>query len=302
MKTTIEELIIFSTIAQQGTIYQAAEQLQQTPSSISRALKRLEKKLNLTLIERTTRKLKLTHNGNVFLRYAREIINKLQEAEDSLSKIDQDINGVIRIDSATPFVLHVLTPIVIQFLEKHPNIEIELTNNEHIIDLLSHNIDIAIRIGSLKDSSLHAKYLTTTRSLLVASPDYLARQGIPQKIEDLTRHQTIGFSEFEQLNCWPYLDQQLECHFLSMPKIRASSGETVRSFAIAGAGIAYLSSFLVIDDIQQGRLLEIQPQGLINKNQEIHAVYHHQGYLPKRMRVFIDFLCEALQHDSSIDF
>jgi len=131
MKSTIDELQAFVTIVDNGSIIRAAKRLGQTTSGVSRALQRLENKLNVTLLERTTRKLKLTQEGQLFLEKSRKILNDLAEAEDALLKSDSDTSGLIRVDSATPFVLHVIMPLIQEFLQHYPNIEIEL------IDILS---------------------------------------------------------------------------------------------------------------------------------------------------------------------
>ena len=160
MKSTIEELHAFVTIVDTGSIVMAAERLEQTTSGVSRALKRLENKLNVTLLERTTRKLKLTQEGQLFLAKARKILNDLTEAEDGLLKADADTSGLLRIDSATPFVLHVIVPLMHEFMQLYPNIEIELNNHDQVIDLLEYKTDLAIRFGELHDSSLRAKLLS----------------------------------------------------------------------------------------------------------------------------------------------
>lgn len=200
MKSTIEELIAFISIVDTGSIVAAAEQLQQTPSGLSRALNRLEKKLQVTLLERTTRKLKLTQEGRLFLDKARSILAELVEAEDALLKSDSDTSGLIRIDSATPFVLHVLAPLMQKFMQRYPKIEIELNSNEQVIDLLQHKTDVAIRFGVLHDSSLHAKLVCKSRLYIVASPDYLEQAGIPQTPQSLLQHQLVGFSKPVYLN------------------------------------------------------------------------------------------------------
>jgi DNA-binding transcriptional LysR family regulator len=179
MKSTIEELIAFISIVDTGSIVAAAEQLQQTPSGLSRALNRLEKKLQVTLLERTTRKLKLTQEGRLFLDKARSILAELAEAEDALLKSDSDTSGLIRIDSATP-LFYMLAPLMQKFMQRYPKIEIELNSNEQVIDLLQHKTDVAIRFGALHDSSLHAKLVCKSRLYIVASPDYLEQAGIPR--------------------------------------------------------------------------------------------------------------------------
>ena len=293
MKSTIEELQAFVSIVDSGSIVMAAERLQQTASGVSRALQRLEAKLNVTLLERTTRKLKLTQEGQLFLGKARRILNDLAEAEDSLLKLDEDISGLIRIDSATPFILHVLVPLMHEFMRKYPNIEIELNNHDQVIDLLEHQTDVAIRFGELNDSTLHAKLLCRSRLYIVASPEYLTRRGVLQHPQDLLAHDLIGFSQTQHLNTWPIQVQGKA--FGARPKIKASNGETVRRLALEGAGIACLSRFLVQDDIKAGRLEALLEDQIELHYQKIHAVYYLQEHLPKRVRLFIEFLAEKLQ-------
>lgn len=292
MKSTIEELNAFVQIVESGSIVKAAEQLAQTTSGVSRALQRLESKLNVTLLERTTRKLKLTQEGQLFLEKSRKILNDLTEAEDALLKSDHDISGLIRVDSATPFVLHVIVPLIQEFMQQYPKIEIELNNHDQIIDLLEHKTDVAIRFGELNDSSLHAKLLCRSRLYIVASPDYLAQHGAPNQPEQLLQHPLIGFTQPTHLNIWPLMLQGQHLHI--HPKIKASNGETVRQLVLNGVGITCLSRFLVQDDLRAGRLVALFEDQIELQYQKIHAVYYQQEHLPKRVRLFIEFLAQKL--------
>ena len=292
MKSTLDELQAFISIVDSGSIVDASKHLQQTTSGLSRALQRLESKLNVTLLERTTRKLKLTQEGQVFLGKARKILHDLNEAEDALLQSDNDTAGLIRVDSATPFVLHVIVPLISEFNQLYPNIEIELNSNDQIIDLLEHKTDVAIRFGELNDSSLHARLLCKSRLYIVASPEYLAKNGYPKTAQDILNHLQIGFSKVSHLNTWPIRvnGEQLSVH----PKIKASNGETVRQLALDGLGITCLSAFLVHRDLQQNRLIALLEDQIELHEQSIHAVYYQQEHLPKRVRLFIDFLAQKL--------
>lgn len=292
MKSTIEELQAFVTIVDNGSIIRAAERLGQTTSGISRALQRLENKLNVTLLERTTRKLKLTQEGQLFLEKSRKILNDLAEAEDALLKSDIDTAGLIRVDSATPFVLHVIVPLIQEFMQQYPNIEIELNNHDQVIDLLEHKTDVAIRFGELQDSSLHARLLCRSRLYIVASPDYVQQKGVPRSAEDLSQHTLLGFSHPTHLNTWPI--QLNDRHITVEPKIKASNGETVRQLALHGVGITCLSRFLVQEDLQAGRLQTLFEDQIELQYQNIHAVYYRQEHLPKRVHLFIEFLATKL--------
>lgn len=292
MKSTFEELKNFVSIVDSGSIVAAAEHLSQTNSAISRSLSRLESKLNVTLLERTTRSLKLTQEGELFLDKTRKILNDLNEAEESLLKSDRDLSGVIRIDSATPFVLHVIAPLMKEFNQLYPKIEIELNSHDQVIDLLQHKTDIAFRFGELTDSSLHAKLICKSRLYIVASPDYLANNGHPQHPQDIQNHCVIGFSKVQHLNTWPLhiADEPLRVQ----PKLKASNGETVRRLALEGLGITCLSAFMITQDLKKNRLVALFEDQIEHDYQSIHAVYYQQEHLPKRVRIFIDFLAQKL--------
>lgn len=292
MKSTFEELQNFISIVESGSIVAAATQLFQTNSAVSRSLSRLESKLNVTLLERTTRSLKLTQEGQLFLDKARKILNDLNEAEESLSKSDSDISGIIRIDSATPFVLHVIAPLMKEFTQLYPKIEIELNSNDQLINLLQHKTDLAFRFGELTDSSLHAKLVCKSRLYVVASPAYLQKNGHPLHPQEIQKHSLIGFSKTKNLNTWPlYVENE---RLTIQPKIKASNGETVRKLAIEGLGITCLSAFMITQDLVQNRLIALFEDQIEHEYQNIHAVYYQQEHLPKRVRLFIDFVEQKL--------
>ena len=297
MKSSIEELLAFITVVDTGSIVAAADKLQQTPSGVSRSLTRLESKLGVTLLERTTRKMKLTHEGTLFVDKVRQILADLNQAEDALLHSDRETSGLIRLDSATPFVLHVLVPLLHEFRTLYPKIEIELQSNDQIIDLLENKTDIAFRFGALNDSSLHHKLVCTSRLYIVASPDYLKIHGTPTQAAELLQHACIGFIHPRHLNTWPL---KLNGKNITVkPTLKASNGETVRQLALLGHGITCLSAFMIRKDLQAGSLIALFEDQIDLHIQPIHAVYYQQEHLPKRIRLFIDFLVAKL-HDEPV--
>ena len=297
MKSSIEELLAFITVVDTGSIVAAADKLQQTPSGVSRSLTRLESKLGVTLLERTTRKMKLTHEGTLFVDKVRQILADLNQAEDALLHSDRETSGLIRLDSATPFVLHVLVPLLHEFRTLYPKIEIELQSNDQIIDLLENKTDIAFRFGALNDSSLHHKLVCTSRLYIVASPDYLKTHGTPEQAAELLQHACIGFIHPRHLNTWPL---KLNGKNITVkPTLKASNGETVRQLALLGHGITCLSAFMIRKDLQAGSLIALFEDQIDLHIQTIHAVYYQQEHLPKRIRLFIDFLVAKL-HDELV--
>jgi DNA-binding transcriptional LysR family regulator len=194
VKTRSEELQVFVAVIDCGSISAAAEQIGQTPSAVSRTLSRLEGKLGTTLVNRTTRRMDLTEEGRFFLERSRLILEQMDDMEERLSMHRQTPSGRLRINAAGPFMLHAILPWISEFRQQYPGIELELNTDDLIIDLLEQSTDVAIRIGELADSSLHARALGCSPVQVLASPAYLARHGTPQNVEDLAEHCLLGFS------------------------------------------------------------------------------------------------------------
>lgn len=293
MKTSTDELEAFVTVVDCGSITAAAEQLSQTTSGISRALSRLEKKLQTTLLNRTTRRLELTEEGSYFLTQARKIIASIDAAEESLILRHQRPSGRLRINAASPFMLHVIIPLIGQFRDQYPAIDLELTSNDQLIDLLERRTDVAIRIGNLQDSTLHARTLGRSRLRLLAAPAYLERHGHPESADDLHRHTLLGFIAPSTLNTWPLVHAGGTEHAIA-PNLTASSGEALRQLALQGVGLVCLADFMTHEDRQAGRLIEVLPEQTTPSYQAIHAVYYQNTQLSSRIRCWLDFLSNTL--------
>jgi DNA-binding transcriptional LysR family regulator len=293
MKTTLEELLAFVSVVDGGSITTAAENLGQTVSGVSRSLTRLEKKLETTLLSRTTRRLRLTEEGAVFLTSARSILASMDEAEETMAARRQQPAGRLRLNAATPFMLHVVVPLVADFRAAFPQIELELDTDELNIDLLERHTDVAIRIGLLRDSSLHARPLGTSQMRVLASPAYLAARGRPRSVAELAGHSLLGFTQPESLNRWP-LRSELGDAWKITPSVSASNGETLRYLAVGGAGIACLSDFMTQADRSAGKLVQVLARHTVKHQQPISAVYYRNTQLASRIGSFLDFLQQRL--------
>ena len=289
MKVTINELVTFISIVDEGTISQAAEHLDITVSAVSRALSRLEKKLNTALFRRTTRRLELTQEGEKYLVRVRSILEELEAAENMLIRNKEVPSGKLRIDAATPFMLHVIAPLIDKYSSAYPQIDIELISNENLVDLLEQRTDIAVRIGELKDSTLSATPLGLSQIRILASPAYLKKHGTPQNLEELAQHQLLGFSSLEKLNDWPIYDAFNNLFHVDT-NIKTDSGETLRQLALCGTGIVCLSDFMTQQDIREGRLVQILISSTIKMQQPINLVYYKNRKLSERVSSFIEFL------------
>ncbi|WP_374439047.1 LysR substrate-binding domain-containing protein [Pseudomonas panipatensis] len=297
MKVQSEDLRTFATVVDSGSITAAAEQLGLTASAVSRSLAKLEEKLGTTLLNRTTRRMQLTEEGTLFLDGARHILGQMDDLEERLALRRQKPSGRLRINAASPFMLHAVVPHIDAFRQRYPDIELQLNSNDLNIDLLEQSTDIAIRIGTLSDSSLHARPLGSSRLNLLASPAYLERHGTPQRAEDLAGHSLLGFTQPESLNLWPVRHAGGDSLAIR-PSLAASSGETLRQLALAGQGIACLAGFMTCRDISAGRLVKLLPQAVREQRQPINAVYYRNSQLALRIQCFLDFIQDKLRFDA----
>ncbi|HEY2025123.1 LysR family transcriptional regulator [Paraburkholderia sp.] len=314
MKTSTDELLVFVTVIDSGSITAAAEKLGQTVSGVSRALTRLERKLDTALVRRTTRRLHLTEEGDAFLGRARAILDALEEAEESVARGRERPSGRLRVDAASPFMLHCVAPHMTAFSALYPEIRLELTSNERIVDLLEHKVDIAIRIGALQDSTLHARALGSSRLRVLASPAYLAEHGEPATLDALHAHRLIGFTAPEHLNRWPLREggrgkrrsksdgknggktrEDAAARLKIEPSITASSGETLRQLALSGWGIACLADFMTAADVHDKRLVPILANLHVDERQPVNAVYYQSAPLTGRVQCFLDFIAARVR-------
>lgn len=294
MKIELDELVVFLAIVDTGSMTAAAERLGQPVSTVSRLLGRLEEKLATPLLRRTTRRLDLTDEGSAFVADARGILHAVQSAEDRLVERRGQLSGQLRIDAATPFMLHVLVPLVAEYRARHPNVTLTLSSNEGFIDLLERRVDLAVRIGELKDSTLHSRLLGHARLRVVASPDYLRRHGTPTTVEELMRHELLGFSEPHILNVWPLRDLDGKRVRIE-PTLMSSSGETLCRLSLQGMGIASFSDFHTWADLEAGRLVEVLPELTIPASRPIQAVYYRHSAVSAKIESMVNYLADSLR-------
>ncbi|CUJ77492.1 LysR family transcriptional regulator [Achromobacter aegrifaciens] len=293
MSLNSDAVRLFLGVVDAGSLSAAAELLGHTASGVSRGLSRLEEELGVILINRTTRRMELTEEGKHFLPKARHIVASLDEAEDCMRMVHQRPAGRLRVDASVPVMLHCVVPLVAEFRREYPAIALELTSNDRIVDLMEHRTDVALRMGPLTDSTLHARTLRPSPRWVMASPDYVARRGAPQTVEDLATHEVLGFTQPESLNVWP-LRHAGGSSYLAVPTLATSSGETQRQLAVRGVGIACLSDFVVREDVKAGRLVKLMEDVHTDYLQPMHAVYHRNTQLSRRIACFLDFFAARI--------
>ncbi|EKM0378250.1 LysR family transcriptional regulator [Cronobacter turicensis] len=294
MKASSDELIIFVAVVESRSFSRAAEQLNLANSAVSRAVKKLEMKLGVSLLNRTTRQLSLTEEGERYFRRVQQVLQEMASAETELMESRQTPRGLLRIDAATPVILHLLLPMIKPFRECYPDVTLSLVSSETFINLIERKVDVAIRAGTLTDSSLRARPLFISYRKIVASPDYLARHGVPETICDLKEHICLGFTEPVSLNTWPVACEDgllLEI----TPGMTSNSGETLKQLCLTGNGIACLSDYMIDKEIKRGDVVELLAEYRLPVEMPFSAVYYSDRAVSTRIRTFIDFLSEQLK-------
>lgn len=287
LKTRSDDLEILLAVAECGGFSAAADVLNMQVARVSRSVNKLEKQLGVSMLNRTTRRVELTEEGRRFTDSIAAALRAITQAEEDIVFHGELPSGKLRVDAASPFIFHQLVPLIQSFKAAYPDITLELSSNEGIIDLIEKRTDVAIRIGKLSDSTLHAKSLGKSPLHIVTTAQYIAKRGSVETVKDLHDHDLIGFSNNNSLNHWPLKGLQS-----ISPTTFASNGETIRQLVLSGNGIACLSGFMVNEDIAAGRLITLLgPYRLLDSERErVNAVFYRSSSVAKRITVFIEFI------------
>jgi DNA-binding transcriptional LysR family regulator len=287
------EMEAFDAVVRAGSLSGAARALELTPSALSRLITRIERRLGVRLIVRTTRSLTLTAEGEAYHRAARRILADLGEAESSIA--DQAApRGRLRVSAALAHGRLSIVPLIGGFVGLYPGIIVDLSLSDMIADVLGGHADVAIRFGPLADSPLTARRLGANGRTIVASPAYLARAGMPREPEDLLHHNCLNFNFRRVGPGWPFCRDGQEFDLAVSGNIEANNGETLVQFAHQGIGIVRVGSFHVADDVASGRLVSLLDAFNPGDTEEIHAVFVGGAHVPARVRVFVDYLVEQM--------
>jgi DNA-binding transcriptional LysR family regulator len=283
----------FATVMREGSFSAAGRAMGLTPSAVARSIDRIEARLGVRLLLRSTRALAPTAEGQAYLLIARRILADLDDAEQQIA--DQGApRGRLRISAALSHGRLCIVPLLGDFARRYPHIVIDFGLTDTILDVAAGQADVAIRFGPLADSLLTARRLGETRRVIVAAPSYLARHGTPVVPEDLHRHNCLNFSFRRAEPVWPFRRDGQDLVLAVRGGIEANNGETLAQLAAAGAGVARVGAFSVADDIAAGRLVPILEAYNPGDVELIHAVFVGGANTPARVRVFVDFLAERL--------
>lgn len=294
MDNRIGEMQVFLRVVEAGSFSEAARLLRMAPSTISKLITRSEARLGVRLIERSTRRLALTAEGQAYYDRSQALLLELDDIERGLSRGAATAGGTVRVNTSVGFGVHGLEPLLPAFWQAHPHIVVDLSLSDEIVDLYLDRTDVAFRIGPLQDSTLVARRLGAARRRIVGSPAYLAQRGTPSSVDDLVGHRCLGFNFRRSAPIWPLRESGRIVDRAVAGPLVANNGETLRRAALAGAGLARLADFHLRDDLAAGRLIEVLPEAVIGDEEQIHAIYLGGARLPQRVRVFLDFVCPRL--------
>ncbi len=288
------EIQTFIGIVKAGSFSLAAERLNIAKSAVSRRLSDLETRLGVQLLTRTTRRINLTESGREYFDRCQLILADLEETEQNLSTVDVALSGSIRIAAPLSFGILHLSPIINNFLELHPQIKIELELNDRTVNFMEEQVDLAIRIGDLVDSSLVGRKLATSHLIICAAPGYLKKFGEPKLPNELEQHAGFSYS-YARSASWTF--NNIKTPIRMNYRLRANNGDVLLNAAIDGLGILLTPKFIAAREIEQGLLIPILTEYELS-SAGIYAMYQQQRHLPQRMRVLIDYLVEKFKVNS----
>ncbi|BCG85188.1 LysR family transcriptional regulator [Mesorhizobium sp. 113-3-9] len=290
------EIEVFVRVVEAGSFSAAARALRMTPSAVSKLIARLEARLGARLVSRSTRKLLLTPEGAAFYESGLRILADMAAAEREAAA-GAAPRGRLRVNTYVPFGVHRLIPLLPRFLERYPEISVDLVLTDSVIDLMAERADVAIRAGPLGESRLVARKLGQSPVVVVAAPSYLEPHGTPLTPADLDTHNRMGFGFVRHIDGWPFLDARGNAVMIPITgNAQVSDGEAMRLMTLAGAGISRLARWHVAADIAAGRLVPLLEDFNPGDEEATHAVYVGQGrHLPARVRAFLDFLAESVR-------
>ncbi|MFK8253884.1 LysR family transcriptional regulator [Ancylobacter terrae] len=291
------EMEVFLTVAERGSFSAAGRRLGLSTSAVSKLVSRIEARLGARLLVRTTRALTLTPEGEIYGERARRILAEIDAAERLIAAgAAATPRGKLRVSASIGFGERCLTPLVPEFLARYPQVQLDLSLTDAVIDLMAERADIALRSGPLHDSGLKARKVMESPRVIVASPAYLARHGTPQRPEDLAGHNCLRFNFRRSTDDWPFRDPASGRAY-ALPvagNLEGNSGAMLRHLALDGLGLARMGRFHAGPDIAAGRLVPVLEAFNGGDVEHIHALFVGHEHLATRIRAFVDFLVERI--------
>ncbi len=279
------EIAVFTRVVDAHSFTRAARSLGLTPSGVSRAISRLERRLGVRLLQRTTRSLGLTDDGAAYYERCKAILVELEDAESSLARATHAPRGRLRVDAPTVLVRYILGPALPKFLATYPDLAIDLSVRDHVIDPIAEGIDVTLRMVPLRDSELVSRMLGAVRSVVVGSPRYFAKHGTPKHPSELVNHAVIGFLGGDGVLPWQFRNDR---SLALTGRLHTNSADAHRQAALAGLGLIRVFAFHVADDLARGRLEAVLVEHEAPPR-PVYALYARQRAAFPKVRVFLEW-------------
>jgi DNA-binding transcriptional LysR family regulator len=286
------EMAAFVRVVDSNGFSAAAPILGLSPSAVSKLITRLETRLGVRLLQRTTRALHLTQEGEVFYAAAKRIVGEIESLENQIVGESGTPSGVLRVTTSLAFATHQLAPVLSEFLARYPLVQFELLPTDRVIDMVDEGIDVALRIGRLADTSFMARKIGEDKRLICAAPSYLARHGTPQRPEDLARHNCIVSRDQPYLNRWSFKVDGRIVEIDVRGRVAVAEGEAQMQLALQGIGIVRVTRLTLAHAIREGTLVPLLGSFSAEEAVAIHAVYPHRRHLAPKVPAFVNFLVE----------
>lgn len=283
------ELRSFAEVVDAGSFVAAADKLGLSKAAVSRHVAELEARLGVRLLHRTTRKLSLTEDGEVFHARARQLLADLEEAEGEISSRSREAMGLLRVNAPVSFGILHLAQAWGAFRRAHPRVVLDVSLSDRLADLAEEGVDVAVRIARLESSTLVSRELARTRVVLCASPAYLKRAGRPKHPSELADHDVIAYSYWSERDEWEFSGPDGEVRVRTRPVIRSNNGDVCRAAALQHQGVILQPTFLVGEDLRAGKLVEVLPQ-YRSLTLGIHAVVQGRKHQTPKVRRLVEFL------------
>lgn len=280
---------VFLRVVDKGGFTAAAEDLRLSRAMVSKHIQELEEHLGARLLNRTTRKVSLTEVGRVYYEKCGQILDDIAATENAVGEMQAHPRGLLRINAPVSFGALHLAASVSDYMTAHPDVAVELTLNDRVVDLVDEGYDLAIRIGRLADSSLISRRLAPCRMLVCGSPAYLAQHGVPDHPDDLARHNCLGYRYDPRRDEWRFEGADGPVAVRVHGTLQSNNGDALLAAALHGVGIVLLPSFIAGPDVASGRLVALLPNHK-SPDLAIHALYPHSRHLSAKVRSFVDFL------------
>lgn len=288
----LTEMEAFATVVDQGGFTDAARKMGISKSAVSKHVSALEARLGARLLNRTTRRVSPTEIGLAYYDRARRVLNDAGEADSLVTAMQSAPSGVLRMSVATDFGVSLLSPILDEFLGDFPDITVNMVLKNRYVELISEGFDMAIRLGEMEDSSLRARKIAETTQRLIAAPSYFDVHGRPERIDDLSNHRLLHYSNQASANVWKITAPSGESRQVrGAGWLTVNDGQSLLNAATKGLGIAYLPAFLYHDAMARGQVCDVIPD-LPRETLGIYAVYPPGRFTQPKVRAFIDFLVE----------